>query len=479
MAAASSAVEARSIEMIPPGERHGHPKSQFTLWFGANAQITAIVDGALAVVFGADAFWAIIGLLVGNVLGGIVMALHSAQGPRLGLPQMISSRAQFGVYGAVIPLVLVILMYVGFASTGTVLSGQAINLILGVNVPAVGILVFGAATALLAILGYKYIHALGRIATVLGLAGFLYLTFAVLTKYDIGQIMFLKGFEWPTFLTAIALGAGWQLTFGPYVADYSRYLPQDTSERRTFWYTFAGSVGGAQWAMTIGALAGGLSAAHLGGDFLKNQVGYMGDLAGGGLVAVFIYLVIVSGKLTVNCLNAYGAFMCSVTIGTAVNRRDTVSRTARIAFILLVIAASVLIALFASKDFLNLFKNFVLMLLMVFTPWSVINLVDYYKISRDRLDIPALYNPDGRYGRWNAAALVSYGIGVVVQIPFLAQALYTGPVTHWLGGADISWIVGIVVTLLVYYPWAKATNRAPLETIYPDEDAAPARVPAS
>lgn len=478
-AATSSAVEARSIEMIPPGERHGHPKSQFTLWFGANAQITAIVDGALAVVFGADAFWAIIGLLVGNVLGGIVMALHSAQGPKLGLPQMISSRAQFGVYGAVIPLVLVILMYVGFASTGTVLSGQAINLILGVNVPAVGILIFGAATALLAILGYKYIHALGRIATVLGLAGFLYLTFAVLTKYDIGQIMFLKGFEWPTFLTAIALGAGWQLTFGPYVADYSRYLPQDTSERRTFWYTFAGSVGGAQWAMTIGALAGGLSAAHLGGDFLKNQVGYMGDLAGGGLIAVFIYLMIVSGKLTVNCLNAYGAFMCSVTIGTAINRRDTVSRAARIAFILVVIGASVLIALFASKDFLNLFKNFVLMLLMVFTPWSVINLVDYYKVSRDRLDIPALYNPNGRYGRWNAAALVSYGIGVVVQIPFLAQALYTGPVTHWLGGADISWIVGIAVTMMVYYPWAKATNRAPLETIYPSEHAATARVPAS
>jgi NCS1 family nucleobase:cation symporter-1 len=70
MAAASSAVEARSIEMIPPGERHGHPRGQFTLWFGANAQITAIVDGALAVVFGADAFWAIVGLLVGNILGG-------------------------------------------------------------------------------------------------------------------------------------------------------------------------------------------------------------------------------------------------------------------------------------------------------------------------------------------------------------------------------------------------------------------------
>ncbi|MBT2594248.1 cytosine permease [Arthrobacter sp. ISL-72] len=467
MAAGSTTVEARSIEMIPPRERHGHPRGQFTLWFGANAQITAIVDGALAVVFGADAFWAIIGLLLGNVVGGAVMALHSAQGPKLGLPQMISSRAQFGVYGAVIPLVLVILMYIGFASTGTVLSGQAINLMLGVDVPAVGILIFGAATAFLAILGYKYIHALGRIATVMGLAGFLYLTVAVFTRFDVSQIMFLKGFEWPTFLTAIALGAGWQLTFGPYVADYSRYLPQSTSERKTFWYTFAGSVGGAQWAMTLGALAGGLSAAGLGGDFLKNQVGYMGDLAGGGLIAVFVYLVIVTGKLTVNCLNAYGAFMCSVTISTAINRRDSVSRAARIVFIIAVITASVLIALFASKDFLNIFKNFVLLLLMVFTPWSVINLVDYYKISRDRLDIPALYNPDGRYGRWNVPALVSYGIGVVVQVPFLAQALYTGPVTKWLGGADISWIVGILVTMAVYYPWAKATNRAPSETIYP------------
>ncbi|MBT2275702.1 cytosine permease, partial [Rhodococcus qingshengii] len=111
--------ERRTIDVVPDAERHGTPRSQFTLWFGANMQITAIVDGALAVVFGADAIWAIVGLLIGNIFGGAVMALHSAQGPRMGLPQMISSRAQFGVKGAVVPLVLVILMYLGFAATGT------------------------------------------------------------------------------------------------------------------------------------------------------------------------------------------------------------------------------------------------------------------------------------------------------------------------------------------------------------------------
>ena len=74
-------VERRTIDVVPDRERHGTPRDQFTLWFGANMQITAIVDGALAVVFGADALWAIIGLLIGNICGGIVMALHSAQGP--------------------------------------------------------------------------------------------------------------------------------------------------------------------------------------------------------------------------------------------------------------------------------------------------------------------------------------------------------------------------------------------------------------
>ena len=42
--------ETRSIDYIPENERHGHPFSQFTLWFGGNLQITAIVTGALAVV---------------------------------------------------------------------------------------------------------------------------------------------------------------------------------------------------------------------------------------------------------------------------------------------------------------------------------------------------------------------------------------------------------------------------------------------
>src|SRR5690606_12309777 len=148
-------------------ERHGRLYSQFTLWLGANLQITAIVTGALAVVLGGDVFWSLIGLFIGQLFGGAVMALHAAQGPKLGLPQMISSRVQFGVYGAAIPIVLVCLMYLGFTATGTVLSGQAIGQLLDVSDSAGG-LIFAAVIVLAPAFGYRVSHYIGRVASVLG-----------------------------------------------------------------------------------------------------------------------------------------------------------------------------------------------------------------------------------------------------------------------------------------------------------------------
>lgn len=463
----ASTIEQRSIEPVPPAERHGTPRNQFTLWFGANMQITAVVDGALAVIFGADAMWAIIGLLIGNLAGGAVMALHSAQGPRLGLPQMISSRAQFGVLGAALPLVLVILMYLGFAATGTVLSGQAINKIIHVDATWIGIVIFGLLTFVVAAFGYRWIHALGRVSTVLGILGFAWLTFRIFHEYGTHTLFGTPHFDLVPFLLAIALGAGWQLTFGPYVADYSRYLPEDTPAVQTFLATLAGSVLGSMWSMSLGALIASIPKS----TFLDNQVGFVGDLAGGGLVAFVIYVVIVTGKLTVNTLNAYGGSMTMLTTATAFTRQAIIRPAVRLAFVFTFLAVSVIIALAASADFLSNFKNFVLLLLMVFTPWSAINLVDFYLISKERVDVPALYDARGRYGAFNVPALVTYVVGIVAQVPFLAQSMYTGPVTKALGGADISWIVGLVLTAVIYYPWAKATNNSPERTIHRDDNA--------
>lgn len=464
MAGDKTVIERRSIDMVPEDERHGSPSNQFTLWMAANLQITAVVDGALCIAFGAEALTAIIGLLIGNIFGGIVMALHSAQGPRLGLPQMISSRAQFGVKGAALPLMLVILMYLGFSATGTVLSGQAINLIFGIKAPAFGILVFGVMTVFIAIVGYRLIHFIGRVATAIGILGFAYLIYRIFSIYDVSAAFGQKPFSISTLLLSMALSAGWQMTFAPYVADYSRYLPSKTPPSVTFWSTFSGSVLGAQISMSFGVII-----AALGGQFLSNQVGFIGDLAGPAIAAIIAYIVIVSGKLTVSCLNAYGGCMTLLTTVSGFSGRYRVSTLTRVLYIVGFVAVVVMIALWGSADFLSKFKNFVLLLLAMFVPWSAVNLVDYYLISKEKVDIPALYDPNGRYGSYNVCALTCYISGILIQIPFFNLAIYQGPIARILNGADISWIVSLLFTGTIYYLWASRTMKVPDQMILPDE----------
>lgn|ERR1022692_47244 len=97
-------LERRAIEYVPLAERHGRPNTLFTIWFASNARITAVATGLLAtVVFGLSLEWSVAAILIGNLVGCLFMAYHSVQGPRLGMPQMIQSRAQFGMFGAVLP----------------------------------------------------------------------------------------------------------------------------------------------------------------------------------------------------------------------------------------------------------------------------------------------------------------------------------------------------------------------------------------
>lgn len=120
-------VEKRSIDFIPESERHGRPRSLFFVWFGANANITTVAAGVLPISTGLNLFWSALSILIGSLIGAIFMASHSAQGPRLGIPQMIQSRAQFGVFGAIVPLLFVMLIYLGFFVSNTLLAAQAVS----------------------------------------------------------------------------------------------------------------------------------------------------------------------------------------------------------------------------------------------------------------------------------------------------------------------------------------------------------------
>ena len=54
---------------------------------------------------------------------------------------------------------------------------------------------------------------------------FVYLFSRLMSQMDIGALLQIRHFSWSSFLLAVSLAASWQIAFGPYVADYSRYLP--------------------------------------------------------------------------------------------------------------------------------------------------------------------------------------------------------------------------------------------------------------
>jgi nucleobase:cation symporter-1, NCS1 family len=456
-------IEIRSIDYIPEAERHGGLASQFTLWLAANLQITAIVTGALAVVFGGDVLWSLVALFVGQVIGGAVMALHAAQGPQLGLPQMISSRVQFGVYGAILPIVAVCLMYIGFSASGCVLAGQATSQLLGVG-EAAGIVIFASLIVVVTLFGYRIIHVLGRVASVVGVVVFLYMFGRLFATHDVAALLTNRHFSLSQFLLAMSLSASWQIAFGPYVADYSRYLPRDTSVLRVFAAVGLGSLIGSQVSMTFGVFAAALA----GKQFEHHEVEYIVGLGSSGLAASLLYLGIAFGKVTVTSLNAYGSFMSLATMVSAFRRGLRIPASHRFIYIVAMVAISALLALTGRHSFLKAFEAFILCLLAVFTPWSAINLVDYYCFTRSRYDVPALSDPNGRYGRWNITGIVIYLVGILVQVPFLDTAFYTGPLVDPLGGVDISWIVGLLVPGVLYYLLGRASQqRAPPRPILP------------
>ena len=109
-----------------------------------------------------------------------------------------------------------------------------------------------------------------------------------------------------------------------------------------------------------------------------------------------------------------------------------------------------ILACLSSAHFYSSFENFIGVLRFFFVPWSAINLVDYYLVKHGRYDVQSFFKPDGIYGGFQWWACLCYVITLAVQVPFLDQLFYVGPLVKPLGGADISWIAGFGVASLLY-----------------------------
>ncbi|MCT9869774.1 purine-cytosine permease family protein [Paenarthrobacter aurescens] len=451
-------LEDKTIQPIPANERHGKARDLFTIWFGSNIMIMTIVTGGLATtVFGLGFVPAIVGIIIGNVVGGIFMALHSAQGPQLGVAQMIQTRGQFGSFGALLIVVIVVVMYVGFFAANLVFGGEAMAAVSpGISVDA-GIIIIGIVSVIATIFGYRLIHAYARVLSVAaGLALLLAFGWILVVHGLPGNFLETGNFNWVGFMGTISVSALWQLAYAPYVSDYSRYMPQGTGSAPAFWASYSGCVLGTLFPMILGALVGTLAVSMSTGDV--EIVGSLGALLQPWtLIIVGIFCL---GVAASNAMNLYCGVLCTLTIGQTFKPSWLPrAKTRSIAAIILFVVA-VSIALFARDNFILFYTNFLSFLMYVLVPWTAINLVDYYLLRHGEYRVEDFFKRDGGvYGRFNWVAIGSYVAGALIQVPFSATAIYTGPLAAAMGGVDISWIVGLVVVAPLYYVAARVFGK--------------------
>ncbi|MGO4585385.1 cytosine permease [Arthrobacter sp. 2RAF6] len=463
-------LEDKTIQPIPLNERHGKARDLFTIWFGSNIMIMTIVTGGLATtVFGLSFVPAIVGIILGNVIGGIFMALHSAQGPQLGVAQMIQTRGQFGSIGALLIVVIVVIMYVGFFAANLVFGGEAMAAVSpDISVDA-GIIIIGVVSVVATIFGYRLIHAYARfLSIVAGLALLLAFVWIMFVHGLPATFLYQGNFNWVGFMATVSVSALWQLAYAPYVSDYSRYMPQGTGSAPAFWASYSGCVLGTLFPMILGALVGTL-AVTMGADAGNVEiVGSMGALLQPWTLAVVGIFCL--GVAASNAMNLYCGVLCSLTIGQTFKPNWLPRAKTRSVAAIILFTFALLISLFARDNFILFYTNFLSFLMYVLVPWTAINLVDYYLLRHGDYRVEDFFKRDGGvYGRFNWVAIGSYVAGALVQLPFSATAIYTGPVAAAMGGVDLSWIVGLVVVAPLYYVAArtfrKKSQAAPLEAL--------------
>src|ERR1700756_1105340 len=440
-------IETRSIGYVPLAERHGKVWHLWPVWFSGDAHLATLAVGILGITLGGNLLWTSIAVLAGCALGTFFMAFHSTQGPQLGLPQMIQSRPQFGYTGALLVWAVALVAYVGYNAFNQVLAAQALHqLTPAISATSAGaIIAFALLAVSLAAVGYDQIHRAQR--------AFAYLMIAILTVFTLGGLLTLRfpaaqwnagGFRAVPFLAQLFAAASSQLSWSIYVSDYSRYLPRDVGVRESFWWTYLGAFIGGAWMMLVGTVA----AAAAPKLDVAAAMEHAADAVIPGLGRVLLVGALL-GLVTISALNFYGASLTLLSCADTVKPlRCTAAK--RLVSLAVAFAASNAIALTSSSNFVNRFEDLLARLLYLFTPWTAINLVDFYLVRKGHYSIREIFNPLGMYGRWNWRGLTAYLSGFLVMVPFFSTGVYTGPVARALGGADVAMMIGLPVAAGVY-----------------------------
>ncbi|MHB8960764.1 MAG: purine-cytosine permease family protein [Candidatus Limnocylindrales bacterium] len=423
-------LEPYSIEHVPLAERHGRGRDLLWLWLAANLTIADYALGFLPVSLGLPLGPTLVALAAGNLLGGSLLALCAAMGPRAGYPQMLIGRRAFGHVGGYGPALLNWISTAGWFTVNTILGAFAVQVLLpGLSFPLAA-LALVAVQVVLVLYGHNLIHVFER-----AMAALLGVLFAVSTLLVLGHggalaawhPVVAPGHLLPLVGIVLAGAFSYIASWGPYASDTSRYLPEATPTAHLAWPVFAGSVVASFWLEVLGALIAILAPGQ------TNAVAALSSVLGAfGPVAV---LAIVLGATAANALNLYS---------NSLSARVLDVRWSRPILVLLGGLVGLVLAVAGSGNFNGLYSDFLLALDYWITPWLAVILVDFYWRHEQRPDA------FGNAPAWNRAGIAAYLVGLAVSVPFMSTSVFSGPLATLFGGADLSYFVGFLVAGAVY-----------------------------
>jgi purine-cytosine permease-like protein len=456
-------IEVHSIDWIPDTERHGRTWQQAMLWFLGNFQYFTIPIGFVGPSLGLSLGWSILAGVLGIAFGTLFMAFHATQGPVFGLPQMIQTRAQLGYRGVVVALFAVLFTYMAFNVADQVLLASGLHGAFGWNSQLVAA-VTAVLAAALAVFGYDWVHRVFRFLLVISLPCYAIISVAILVGHAGGHApAHPGGFVFAAFMAQFSVAAAYNITYAPYVSDYSRYMPRDTPARGIIGAVFFGASGSAVWLIALGAwlatrlnVSDGLVGLQLSGDNVAAPL---------GSITAFLSA---TALLATMGMNAYGGML---TVLTGIDSFKTI-KTSRMWRALTVVALAVVwyaigesISTSGSNTAVSAVLNSLTLMLYLLVPWTALNLVDFFFVRRGHYAITDIFRQDGVYGIWGWRGLTAYFAGFAAEIPFMvlppiAGLSYTGWIPgHVTNGVDYSWLAGLLVSAVVYLVLSRSLDR--------------------
>ena len=424
-------VETHGIAPIGEDQRYGTPGRLFTVWFAPQINMTGVFTGTLAIVLGLGFWLGLLAMVIGTVLGSLVVAYLSTWGPRTGAAQLPNSRMAFGA-GVVLPAALQWLSSIAWDALVGLFGGEALAVLLGIPFWAAVLIVLGV-QGVFGFFGYELIHRLQAVLTVVLFTTFVVFAVKLVGGHDVVTAPRATGADLAgAFVLEVTIAFSLAVSWASYAADFSRYLPADSSRIRVFGFTFAGIVSAYIFVQGIGIAAG---------DVLVEQTADgVRSVMGGGLLGGLALVVIALASIGSGVMNDYSGSLALQTIGVRVRRQ--------LSAIIVTVLAFVLILWLHAADTATRFQDVLLLVSYWIPAFVAVVVIDWRIRARRRASVNPAAEQTSRAD--SLAAVAAFVIAYAAAIPFMNTTLIQGPIAKAWHGADIAYYVNLVVAAALY-----------------------------